>query len=354
MSMNNRTLLLFCMVVCWCYVTGCSLWHDDLPECPSGIDIEFVYDYNVQRADLFGDHVGGVIVNVFDGNDNFVLRKEECNTATSQPLSAPGYRMHLNLAPGNYTIVAHAFQRGHTEILSRAGAKFRVPDLKQGDTIDDLYVRLDRNSVGEVEHGGVALDTLWHGMTEAPVAVNASEVTPARISLVRNTNDLHITLHQLDYPGDICADDFEVSVMDANGKLCSDNSIDPDDGTIVYRPFAQWTSRYPDDEDREAESRAAHMQLSLSRLVYNPESARLSVLLIQSRGSGEEIARINLPECLAQGRNYFELQNYTPQEFLDREYSYNLDFFLKGDYWVYARLGISVLGWNMRIQNADL
>lgn len=351
--MNSRTLLLIGTLLGVYVFSGCSLWHDDLPECPTGIDIEFVYDYNVHDADMFNEHVGSVIVNVFDSKGDFVLAKEEANTATSQPLSATDYRMHLDLSPGDYTIVAHALQRSYAEALAGAGAKFRIPALGNSDNISDLCAVLDRSGAGEIEHGGVALDTLWHGMSKTPVTVHATEVTPARISLVRNTNDLHITFRQLDYPEDIDADDFDVSVIDCNGRLLYDNSVDESDGTIVYRPFAQWTTAEPLGRTDVME-RAAHMQLSLSRLVYNPDSGVQSQLVVKRSGSGEEIARINLPRCLAQGRNYFELQNYTPQEFLDREYSYSLDFFLQGGKWVYARLGISVLGWSVRIQNTDL
>ena len=46
--------------------------------------------------------------------------------------------------------------------------------------------------------------------------------------------------------------------------------------------------------------------------------------------------------------------NYSAQEFLDREYDYKLDFFLKGDQWQYMQLGISILDWSKRIQRADL
>ena len=47
-------------------LSGCTLMHDELDPCPSGVDLKFVYDYNIQRADMFPDHVGGVTVYVFD------------------------------------------------------------------------------------------------------------------------------------------------------------------------------------------------------------------------------------------------------------------------------------------------
>lgn len=338
-------------------MNGCSLWHDDLPDCRTGIAIEFVYDYNIQRADMFNEHVGGVTVNVFDADGNFVTSKEEFNTPGDTPLAASDYRMYLDVPPGEYRIVAHALQCGYNDALHKKGAKFRTPQLHEGDNVGNLIARLDRNEEGKVENEGVTLDTLWHGATTRLVTVRDMEMSTTGISLVRNTNDLHITLRQLDDPADIDAEDFDVSVIDCNGKLQHDNSVDTADGTIVYTPLAQWTSEYhgnrSSDEDNVTE-RTAHMQLSLSRLIYAPDDRKPAILLINNRNTGKEIARINLPECLAGGRNLFELQNYSPQEFLDREYNYSLDFFLRGDKWIYANLSISVPGWSKRIQNVDL
>lgn len=78
------------------------------------------------------------------------------------------------------------------------------------------------------------------------------------------------------------------------------------------------------------------------------------MLVINSRRSGQTVARINLPDCLAQGRGAFEYLNYSAQEFLDREYDYKLDFFLRGDRWEYIDLSISVLSWSKRIQREEL
>ena len=73
-----------------------------------------------------------------------------------------------------------------------------------------------------------------------------------------------------------------------------------------------------------------------------------------NRQTGVTVADIDLPDYLAQGRNSMEQAIYSPQEFLDREFNYKLDFFLKGDTWSYVELRISVLSWSVRIQNVNL
>lgn len=343
-------------------LTGCSLWHDDLPECPSGVDVEFVYDYNVQRADMFNAHVGAVTVHVFDAAGRHIMSKEECNSPGNAPLRDHGYRMHLDLAPGEYKLVAHAHQRGTQELMKLKGAKFRHTSMHEGNAMESLISTLDRNATGTVEHQNVSLDTLWHGMTATNLVVRDMEPASTRISLVRNTNDIHITLRQLDAPADIRASDFEATITDRNGTLGHDNSVLPDD-EITYTPWATWTSEFPSGEDShespakrgadEAEQRTAHMQFSVSRLIWRPANENPAILTIRNRNTGTVVAKINLPDCLAMGRNAFEQHNYSRQEFLDREYNYRLDFFLRGDRWVYAHLGISILGWDYRFQPVD-
>ncbi len=39
---------------------SCSMMHEDLDDCPTGLYVRFIYDYNTQRADMFKDHVGHV------------------------------------------------------------------------------------------------------------------------------------------------------------------------------------------------------------------------------------------------------------------------------------------------------
>lgn len=39
--------------------TSChDMWHQDYSDCPNGVYVKFKYDYNLQRADMFNDHVG--------------------------------------------------------------------------------------------------------------------------------------------------------------------------------------------------------------------------------------------------------------------------------------------------------
>ena len=56
--------------------TSCSMMQDDLDDCPTGLYLSFKYDYNLQRADMFNDHVGAVTVYVFDEEGRYVTKQE--------------------------------------------------------------------------------------------------------------------------------------------------------------------------------------------------------------------------------------------------------------------------------------
>lgn len=338
-------------------LSSCSMIHEDLEPCPSGVDLEFVYDYNIQRADMFNDHVGSVTVYVFDSNGRYLTSKEESNSAAGSPLASPLYRMHLDLAPGTYSFIALAHQKSLDKCHSAPGAKYRRSPLSpSASNMEDLLVTLDREE-GRVNHEGVSLDTLWHGMSRQPLVVRDMEEASQTISLMRDTKNLTVSLHNLDNPADISLDDFDVKITSANGLLGHDNSVLPDE-TLTYTPYASWATEFGSDGSRtDILERTPHYALSFNRLVHYPsasDNAANALLTITNRKNGKEVARINLPDCLAQGRGAFEYINYSPQEFLDREHDYKLDFFIKGDSWQYVDLSISVLSWAKRIQKVEL
>lgn len=106
--------------------TSChDMWHQDYSDCPNGVYVKFKYDYNLQRADMFNDHVGQVTLYVFDENGNYITQQTETNSALSSPLKDPNYVMHVeNLQPGKYQFLALAGQNAYADQLTSGRAKF--------------------------------------------------------------------------------------------------------------------------------------------------------------------------------------------------------------------------------------
>ncbi len=389
-------------------VASCTMIQDSVDYCPTGLYVRFVYDYNTARADMFKDHVGHVRLYVYDEQGQKVAERSVSNTAASAPLADYGYALHLDpseLRPGRYRLQAVAMQRDWDAAAAADGARYRHEvDVTHGEamriTLDHDPDVIPGTQQHLVDHKGMPLDTLWHtlkvqshaptdGVAPMPmqrtsrpysvypldeqyVTVTDNMATYATISLVRDTKHLNITMRHLDFPDDVFHHDYEVTIVDDNATLLHDNALAPSD-SLRYTPYAAWTSRFTDggvivdptvpratsqaDDDAPdglRYQRTAHYNLMFNRLMYNDDAARSAMLQVRNLNSGKVVARINLPYMLAEGRAAYELYGYSPQEYLDREYDYHLNLFLKGESWAYCDIVVNVLSWSKRHQNEEL
>lgn len=389
-------------------VASCTMIQDSVDYCPTGLYVRFVYDYNTARADMFKDHVGHVRLYVYDEQGQKVAERSVSNTAASAPLADYGYALHLDpseLRPGRYRLQAVAMQRDWDAAAAADGARYRhEADVTHGEamriTLDHDPGVIPGTEQHLVDHKSLPLDTLWHtlkvqshaptdGVAPMPmqrtsrpysvypldeqyVTVTDNMATYATISLVRDTKHLNITMRHLDFPDDVFHHDYEVTIVDDNATLLHDNALAPSD-SLRYTPYAAWTSRFTDggvivdptvpratsqaDDDAPdglRYQRTAHYNLMFNRLMYNDDAARSAMLQVRNLNSGKVVARINLPYMLAEGRAAYELYGYSPQEYLDREYDYHLNLFLKGESWAYCDIVVNVLSWSKRHQNEEL
>ena len=344
---QNRWRSLIAAIALLGGVTACDYIHDDLEPCPCGLYLAFQYDYNLQRADMFDDHVGSVTAYIFDDEGNFLFSRTESGDVLKQP----GYRMKLDLSPGSYRYIALAGNRPLTEMQAdKRGARFRLTEPKEGDAMEKLSLTLDHGADGLIPHEGLPLDTLWHGMSTRPVVVLEQRETVDTCSLVRDTKQINVVLRDLDDPAATDVADFDFRIYDRNTRLEYDNRVD-ESAPALYTPYAAWNTT---DRDGTTEGRMAHTDFMTSRLIYHDKAADDGILSITSRKSGAEVVRVNLPDLLSRLRTSSEVASYAPQEFLDRGYDYRLVFFLKGGRWEYVNIEMSVLGWAKRIQREDI
>lgn len=347
---------------------SCAQMDTDLAECPSGLDVTFKYDYNIQRADMFYDHVGGISLYVFDENNKLVLHKDTANTALTAPLKQNDFKWHLTqseLPVGRYRIAALAYQKDYNEAIATTGAKLRQAELNTGDDITKLQVTLDRNATDATTHAAwvdnknCPLDTLWATRNLSDndwVTTEAQRVSQHQISLVRDTKQLNISLRQTVDPADMDDADYDVKVYDTNGRLLYNNEPDATDTRLLYTPYAQWTTTLGTraESDEANLMHTAHYELMTNRLIAHNDNAADARLVITNKRTGDEVANINLPAILADGRMAYERYNYSAQEYLDREYQFALDFFLSGNKWQYINVSIAALSWSYRVQNVEL
>lgn len=396
--------------------TSCSMVEEDRSDCPTGLFIRFVYDYNTQRADMFKDHVGHVQVYIFDDKGRLAAARSVSNTDLDAPLSRYGYMMHFTpeeLPTGrSYRIQAVAMQRDWNDALATVGAKYRH-SASPTDHSESLTISLDHHNefvAGTSQYpvsNAAPLDTLWHTLkviahdptdtgivpdmdrTAKPysiypiedqmVTLKKEHATYATVSLIRDTKHLNLTLRHVDDPETVYADDYDVRIIDNNAHVAHDNNVLTHD-SVRYTPYASWTSRLLDNNKVEIETihmgnpgqykapatrdleeadpakvlqRTAHYNMMFNRLMLDDQDIDNNASLeIRNKKSGALVAHVNLPYILSVGRQAYDIQNYGHQEYLDREYDYHLDFFLKGDSWI--AIEIHVLSWSKRIQNVEL
>mgnify|MGYP001264738661 CR=1 FL=1 len=227
------------------------------------------------------------------------------------------------------------------------------------------YATFDPFSVGNgeallrVDNHGLPLDTLWHGMETTPVEVFAGRPTYHTIPLVRDTKKINVTLRELDNPATMDVANYDMAIIDHNATLRWDNSVD-ESQAVVYTPHATWNTNDrtgatdANNDPVGGVGRMAHADFMTSRIIIHDDPADDGVLTIKNRTTGMEVVRVNLPDILSRLRNAEEIHRYSAQEFLDRGYDYQLDFYIKGDRLAYVNISISILGWSKRIQFEDL
>ena len=335
-------------------LTSCDMMKDDRDDCPYGLYLQFVYDYNLQRADMFNDHCGAVDVYVFDENGKFVKTQSEENTASSAPLADPTYRMHMDLDPGKYQFIVLAGQDSYSDQLARNRAHFIRETPSVGEDMTSLNIRLDTQSgsVLVVDNLDAPLDTLWHGMETTPVEVYAEKPTYETIYLTRDTKQIHVSLRELDDPTTMDIDNYEMRIYDRNAHLLWNNDVDETDW-VEYSPYVTWNTEDLTNSSTSG-GKIGHADFMTSRIMYHGDASEDASLVVTSLETGDDVINVNLPNLLSRLASYSDSQRYDEQEFLDRGYDYSIEFFLKGGQLIYADISISVLSWSVRVQFESL
>ena len=332
-------------------LASCSMMKEDRSDCPdcrNPLHIKVRYDYNIQRANMFADHVEQATVYVVDpATGSIVDSQTASNTATSQSLCDPSFAFNFEgLAPGIYRLFATG--------RSAADVAYKISKPEIAQSIEGLSFTVPVDANGQVPTQ--RLDTIWNTLKPIDVVIPEKEPTEATIGLMRLTNDLNVMVFRRDHPADNGHERYEVLVKDNHPVLGFDNAPASESQSVVYRPFASWTTETTADE--AIVERNAHYDLSLSRLIQHEDARQNPRLIIRNRETGHEIVNIDLCYYLALARNAYEIQNYGIQEYLDREYDYRLDFGIEGEgekeTWKYITIHINVLSWALRIQNEEL
>ena len=200
-------------------LASCSMMKEDRSDCPdcrNPLHIKVRYDYNIQRANMFADHVEQATVFVVDPATGTIIDTQTAsNSATSQPLRDLSFAFNFEgLAPGIYRLYATG------RSAAEAAYKTTTPDIAQ--LIESLSFTIPTDANGQVP--AQRLDTIWNTLKPIDVVIPEKEPTEATIGLMRLTNDLNVMVFRRDHPADNGHERYEVIVTDNHPTLDYDNA----------------------------------------------------------------------------------------------------------------------------------
>lgn len=296
-------------------------------DCTVHYYLTFKYDLNLKWADAFPSEVHSVNLYVFDNNGNFVKEM----TAESPAVDNEGYRMELDMAPGNYTLIAWCGIGNPTG----AGKFFTVPEPVRGQSpMTDLTCTLNTVESESGLSSSEQLDFMYHGMLEVDLPDSQDGASYYyTMPLTKDTNHIRIMLQQLS-GDDMYPEDFSFIIEDSNGQLAHDNSL-IDTPTVTYLPWsvdqavAGIGQETENDSDDIIYAKGLVADFSVSRMMADHNNEFF--LTVKNSEEEEIIARVPLIQYALLAKSYYEMaygHEMDEQEFLDREDEYLFTFFL--------------------------
>lgn len=352
------------LIVGLCLFSSCDkVIYDGEEDCSVTYRLKFRYDKNLKFADAFSHEVKSVRLYAFDTDEKLVWQASE----QGQALASENYSINLNLAPGNYRLVAWCGLDNEES--------FTLHDVSPKCHIEDLHCRLNCKSenvtddlAGEeyISSSDKDLHPLFHGMLDVTLPVNddGGEYTYV-MSLTKDTNVFRVVLQHLSGE-DINADDFTFCIEDNNGWLAHDNSI-LKDTPVTYRAWDTYSGEagvgLPANgvlRNTETGGRAvttvkvAVAELTVGRLFVRDWTTYERPMLIVRTADEEKKLVASIPiidyALMVKGHSHKQMDD---QEYLDRADEYNMTFFLdNANNWVSTV--IQILSWRVVVNNSDI
>lgn len=384
--------------------SSCDMINEDLQPCadkPNVITtVIFNYRYNMERdddykyKDLINDHVGSVYLYIFDDNGIYLRRDSLHRIDMGENVDfSLQYDTTILKAGHTYKMVAMAQgnHEGYLSSLKTPGFVLQT-EMKPGESkISDYEVKLDRDGDSYADFGIInykdaygnnkeMIDTLWSTKPNElqtaviPEIYYKPQVEPipdytntVEIPLMRITNAINLNLTGDILTEDSKEDDFTLLIYfpHGNGRIDFLGNIIHDEQTqplfyrslrkaiIPYTPMSDWLPSRNSAPDyfnsRAGEKYALFGEFGVSRLCAGDDSS------LQIRDGHDNSLICEIPNFSDWLVEYFKIEEMMngikdPQEFLDRQYEYNLDIEIRDNRIYSWQLGCHILGWGKRHQ----
>lgn len=336
----RRNKLLQVLTACMLVLCACdNVIYDYEGDCSVNYKVRFRYDYNMKFADAFAHEVNSVTLYALDKDNRVVWQRTEQGAA----LASGDYEMTLDVAPGEYSLLAWCGTTGKES--------FTIPQTLDGEELTcTLNKEYDTDGAAFVNKD---LDRLFHGWLPSQQMPETEGTYIYTVPLVKNTNSVRVVLQHLSgEPVD--KDKFTFAIHDSNGRMDWDNTLLPDEPVTYYawhtdagEAGMRSPARAGQDPTRSVFS-AAVAELTVARLVKGQDTR----LTISNKETGKVVISIPLIDYALLVKGFYN-REMDDQEYLDREDTYDMVFFLdEGDRWLDAYIYIN--SWKVVLQNTGL
>ncbi len=309
--------------------SSCEKIYEDLDPCAHGVSLRFIYDYNMEFANAFPKKVDCLTLYIYGEEGNHVGTR----VVTGPELRDEGFRMTLDLEPGNYRFVAY----GGMACGKSSFSMVRTPE--SGCKYSDVRAKMDVDCLTNPDRKKLH-DMYWGQLTLATADLYQEGV----VEMMKNTNNIRIVLQQMN--GEPVDDkDFDFEITDDNTLFACDNDLIPN-GVETYTPWARGQASTGVMEGSK-EVIEAYAEFSTSRLML-----KNSPKLVIRRKDGGEVVNIPLNNYLLLFRSEFH-KDMDKQEFLDRRSEWSMLFFLDEDH-TWLKTKIKINDWTVRINDAEI
>lgn len=312
-------------------LSSCESIYDDLDPCPKGVELRFIYDYNMEFANAFPSQVDCLTVLIYDEQGNYVTTRTEA----SSRLQDENYRMPVDLEPGSYHVLAYGG-------MDCPKSSFHFVTEPSRTVYSNIMVQLNNDCL--TAPVGTELHPLFYGNLDVEVDKDDSDYREYTVAMMKDTNNLRIILQQIN--GDPLNEaDFEFRITDNNTLFGYNNDLIPQPN-INYYPWTTGNSQVGELPDGGI-SQVCWAELSFSRLVtgFHPK------LTITRKSDRFKVIDIPLNNylLLLKSEHY---KSMSAQEFLDRESRWNMIFFLDRNHeWLKTQIVIN--DWVVRINDIE-
>jgi len=312
-------------------LSSCDHFNEDLEPCPQGVELRFVYDYNMEFSNAFPSQVECLTVYIYDGEGRYIDSRVE----TGSVLKDENWRMKLDLPAGEYSFVAYGG-------MACDKASFSYLTSPVGAPMHDLGVKLNASLL--TSPVGSPLHPLFYGRLESVTVTDADIArVPATVYMMKDTNNIRILLQNVNGTP-VVGSDYIFTITDNNTVLNWNNDVVPQPQATVYHPWTQ--GDIAADENQVAQGGiTAFAEFDTSRLTLST-SPTLSIV---RASDGANVLTIPLINYLIMLKSE-HFAGMTNQEFLDRESRWDMIFFI-GPNATWIQTSIIINGWVVRIND---